>query len=186
MPWGLRLEARPRSRKILAGLPPTFPVPILVVQHIAAGFTPGLASWLATTCRLPVHVAEGGETPLPGHVYVAPDDRHLRVGPRGELRTLQDEPVHGLRPSVGALFRSVGACYGPRSVGVLLTGMGRDGADELKAMADQGALTVAQDEQSSVVFGMPAEAVKLGAARFVLPPKQIAEFLVCAVRPHAG
>ncbi len=176
----------PALAEILGGLPATFPVPVLVVQHIATGFTPGFASWLATTCRLPVHVAEGGQIPRPGRVYVAPDDCHLRVGSRGELQTTHDEPVRGLRPSVAALFRSVDLRYGSRAVGVLLTGMGRDGACELKAMAARGAVTVAQDEESSVVFGMPAEAIKLGAARFVLSPKQIGEFLVSLVLPRTS
>ncbi len=89
---------------------------------------------------------------------------------------------NGLRPSVGVLFRSVAERFGRRAIGVLLTGMGRDGAEELKLMADPGALTVAQDEESCVVFGMPAEAIKLGAARFVLPPHKIAEFLTKAIR----
>jgi Chemotaxis response regulator containing a CheY-like receiver domain and a methylesterase domain len=168
--------------QILSGLSTAFPAPILVVQHIAPGFTAGFAEWLAASSGLPVHVARGGETPLPGHVYLAPDDYHLRVGPRGELQTTQDEPQNGLRPSVGVLFRSVAERFGRRAVGVLLTGMGRDGAEELKLMADRGALTVAQDEESCVVFGMPAEAIKLGAARFVFPPHKIAGLLTSAVR----
>ena len=131
-------------------------------------------------------MAKGGESPLPGHVYVAPDDHHLRVGPLGELQTTRDEPHNGLRPSVGILFRSVAERFGRRAIGVLLTGMGRDGAEELKLMSDQGALTVAQDEESCVVFGMPAEAIRLGAARFVLPPQKIAEFLTTAVRCGAS
>jgi two-component system chemotaxis response regulator CheB len=176
----------PAVMQILSGLSPAFPAPILVVQHISTGFTAGFAEWLASSSGLPVHVAQGGQAPLPGHVYVADDDQHLRVGPRGELQVTRDEPHHGLRPSVGVLFRSVAERFGRRAVGVLLTGMGRDGAEELKLMADQGALTVAQDEESCVVFGMPAEAIKLGAARFVFPPHKIAELLVTAVRRGAG
>jgi two-component system chemotaxis response regulator CheB len=174
----------PALLQILSGLQPTFPVPILVVQHISTGFTVGLAEWLAAASRLPVHVAKSEETPLPGHVYLAPDDRHLRIGLRGQLETAGDEPHNGLRPSAGVLFRSVAERFGRRAIGVLLTGMGRDGADELKLMADSGSLTVAQDEESCVVFGMPAEAIKLGAARFVLPPRKIAELLVSAVQPR--
>jgi two-component system chemotaxis response regulator CheB len=113
---------------------------------------------------------------------VAPDDHHLSVGLDGRLQTARDEPRNGLRPSVGVLFRSVAEHFGPRAVGVLLTGMGRDGADELKLMSDRGALTIAQDEESCVVFGMPREAIKLGAARFVLPPLKIAELLRTTVR----
>ena len=172
----------PVLSRILSGLSPAFAAPILVVQHISAGFIAGFAEWLAMTSGLPVHLAQGGEIPLPGHVYVAPDDHHLRVGPRGELQTTGDEPHNGHRPSVGALFRSVAGRFGRRAIGVLLTGMGRDGAEELKLMADQGALTVAQDEESCVVFGMPAAAIRLGAAKFVFSPHGIAEFLTTAVR----
>jgi len=172
----------PVLSQILSRLSPAFAAPILVVQHIAAGFTAGFAEWLATASGLPVHVADGGETPLPGHVYVAADDRHLRVGLGGELQTTRDQPHNGLRPSVGILFRSVAERFGRRAAGVLLTGMGRDGAEELKLLADRGALTVAQNEESCVVFGMPAEAIKLGAARYVLPPDEIAELLTTTVR----
>ncbi len=175
----------PVISQILSGLSPAFAAPILVVQHITAGFTEAFAEHLALESGLPVHVPRGGETPLPGHVYIAPDDRHLRVGPRGELRTSRDEPDNGLRPSAGVLFRSVAESFGRRAVGVLLTGMGRDGAEGLKLMYDQGALTVAQDEVSCVVFGMPAEAIKLGAARYVFPPSKIAALLATATRSRA-
>lgn len=175
----------PAVLRILSGLSTAFPAPILVVQHIAPGFTAGFAEWLATASRLRVHVADDGDTPLPGHVYVAPDDHHLRVGLGGELQTTRDEPHGGLRPSVGILFRSVAERFGRRAIGVLLTGMGRDGAEELKLLADRGALTIAQDEESCVVFGMPAEAIRLGAARFVFPPERIAELLTTAVRGGA-
>ena len=168
--------------QILSGLSPAFAAPILVVQHIAAGFTAGFAEWMDAASGLPVHVARDGEMPRPGHVYVAPDDLHLSVGPRGEMQTTQDEPRNSLRPAVGVLFRSMAERFGRRAVGVLLTGMGQDGAEELKLMADEGALTVAQDQDSCVVFGMPAEAIKLGAARFVLPPHKIADLLIQAVR----
>jgi two-component system chemotaxis response regulator CheB len=171
----------PVVSRILSGLSPAFAAPILVVQHIAAGFTVGFADWLATTSGLPVQVAHGGEIPLPGQVYVAPDDQHLCVGRHGELQTIRDEPRNGHRPSVGVLFRSLAGSFGRRAIGVLLTGMGQDGAEELMLMAGQGALTIAQDEESCVVFGMPAEAIRLGAARFVLPPQGIAELLTTVV-----
>jgi len=176
----------PAVLQILSGLTTAFPAPILLVQHISTGFAVGFAEWLASASGLPVRVAVDGETPLPGHVYVAPDDRHLSVGSRGELRTTCCEPQHGLRPSVGVLFRSVAEHIGSSSIGVLLTGMGRDGAEELKVMKDAGALTIAQDEESSVVFGMPGEAIKLDAARFVLPPQKIAKVLVERVRSSAS
>lgn len=172
----------PVIAQILASLARPFPAPILIVQHISPGFTQGFAEWLTTVSGMPVHVAQGGETPLPGHAYLAPDHAHLRVGPRGDLETTQDEPVGGLRPSVAVLFRSVAERFGRRAIGVLLTGMGRDGADELRLMADRGALTVAQDEATCVVFGMPREAIKLGAARYVLPPERIAAMLDASAR----
>jgi two-component system chemotaxis response regulator CheB len=171
----------PVVAQILSSLTPKFAAPILVVQHIALGFTEGFASWLASVSKLPVHLATGGDVPLPGHVYVAPDDHHLRIGTRGELQTTRDEPNNGLRPSVGVLFRSVSERFGSRAIGVLLTGMGRDGAEELKLMSNRGALTLAQDEESCIVFGMPGEAIKLSAARFVFPPQKIAEVLNTAV-----
>ena len=175
----------PALVQILTALPRDFPVPILIVQHISAGFAAGLCTWLAAASGLPVNMACAGQVPLPGHVYVAPDDHHMRVGPRGELQLAQDPPQHGLRPTIGPLFKSVAQRYGRRAIGVLLTGMGRDGADELKEMADMGALTMAQDEASCVVFGMPAEAIRLGAARHVASPTKIAELLSAAV-PAVG
>jgi two-component system chemotaxis response regulator CheB len=167
----------PAIAQILSALPHSFPAPILIVQHISAGFVTGFAEWLSSASGLPVNVARGGQTALPGHVYLAPDDHHLRVGLHDELQTTRDEPLNGLRPSAGVLFRSVADGFGRRAVGVLLSGMGRDGAAELKLMADRGALTIAQDEESCVVFGMPAEAIRLGAAMQVLPPKKIAAVL---------
>ncbi|MBK8596621.1 MAG: chemotaxis-specific protein-glutamate methyltransferase CheB [Holophagales bacterium] len=183
---GASIGGPPAIMQILSDLSPSFAAPILVVQHIAAGFTAGFAEWLGSASPLPVHLAVGGVHPLPGHVYVAPDDHHLRVGLLGELQTTRDAPDDGLRPSVAALFRSVARHFGHRSVGVLLTGMGRDGAEELKLLADRGALTVAQDEASCVVFGMPDVAIRLGAARFVLPPQKIAQLLTTAVRRGAS
>lgn len=171
--------------QILSCLSTHFPAPILVVQHIAAGFTAGFAEWLAAASGLPVHVAHGGETPLPGHVYVAPDDRQLRVGLRGALETIQDAPLNGLRPSVGVLFRSVAERFGSRAIGVLLTGMGRDGAEELKLIRDRGGVTIAQDQASSVVHGMPGEAIRLGAAMYVLTPESIGAWL-CSLTGKQG
>jgi two-component system, chemotaxis family, protein-glutamate methylesterase/glutaminase len=173
----------PAIKRILSGLSPAFPVPILVVQHIAAGFTAGFADWLRAASGMSVHMARGGEIPLPGHVYVAPDDANMRVGPLGELQSCGDEASQRARPSVGVLFRSVAERFGGRAAGVLLTGMGRDGAAELKILADMGALTIAQDEESCIVFGMPAEAIKLGAARYIGPPETIAALLKRAVEP---
>lgn len=167
----------PVLHTILEVLPKSFPVPILIVQHIARGFAQGLADWLAHTTPLPVHVASHGVRPEPGHVYIAPDDHHMLVERSGRLLLNDDPPEGGLRPAVSVLFRSVARVHGGRAIGVLLTGMGRDGADELKLLRDHGAVTIAQDRESAVVFGMPGEAVKLGAAAYVLPPQAIAATL---------
>ena len=167
----------PVFQSILAALPADFPVPILMVQHMAAGFIHGFAEWLAQSCRLPVHVAAHGDVALPGHVHIAPDGHQMGIE-RGERIVLTlDEPENGLRPSVSYLFRSVTEVYGCDAVAGLLTGMGRDGAEELKLLKERGAITFAQDKDSSVVYGMPGEAVRLDAAMLVLPPEKIASVL---------
>ena len=163
--------------KILSRLPQDLPVPVLIVQHIAAGFVEGFVEWLGSASRFPVHVAAHGVQPLPGHAYVAPDGFHMGVQSGLRIALSDHAPENGLRPSVAYLFRSVAQTLGPRAVGVLLTGMGRDGAEELKTMKDRGAVTIAQDEASSVVHGMPGQAIQLDAATYVLPPEGIAAML---------
>lgn len=163
----------PVLQAILAGLPRNFPVPVVIVQHIAAGFTQGFVEWLAQSSNLSVHVSTHGESVLPGQAYVAPDGVHMAVGTDGRVQLKAEEPENGLRPSVACLFRSVAKAYGQNAVGVLLTGMGKDGASELKLMKEQGAVTIAQDRETSVVHGMPGEAIKLGGATYVLPPEKI-------------
>ena len=167
----------PVLQGILAALPKNLSVPILIVQHMAAGFTQGFVQWLAQSSSLPVHLAMHGEHVRPGHVYVAPDEFHMKVE-RGETVVLRkDEPEHGLRPSVSCLFRSVRETYGGDVVAGLLTGMGRDGADELRLLKDKGALTFVQDKDSCVVHGMPGEGIRLDAATLVLTPQKIAAML---------
>jgi two-component system chemotaxis response regulator CheB len=168
-------------QEILSGLPKTFPVPILVVQHIAHGFLPGLAEWLNQTTGFQIHVGAHGVRPLPGHVYLAPDDFHMGISVSGRILLTKEEPEDGLRPAVSYLFRSLAKAIGSTAVGVLLTGMGRDGATELRLMKDRGAVTIAQDRESSVVNGMPGEAIKLGGATYVLPAGKIADGLVAVV-----
>ena len=163
----------PVLQTILAGLPRNFPVPVLIVQHIAAGFTQGFVDWLAQSSSLPVHVPAHGQSVLPGQAYVAPDGLHMAVGADGRIQLRTDAPENGLRPSVACLFRSVAKAFGQSAVGVLLTGMGKDGASELKLMKEQGAVTIAQDRDTAVVHGMPGEAIRLGAATYVLPPDKI-------------
>jgi two-component system chemotaxis response regulator CheB len=171
---------------ILAGLPKDFPVPILIVQHIAYGFLAGLAEWLNQTTGLQIQIAAYGTSPLPGHVYLAPDGFHLGLSPNGRLLLTKEEPENGLRPAVSYLFRSLAESYGPDAVGVLLTGMGKDGAAELKMMKDRGAVTIAQDRESSVVHGMPGIAISLGGATQILSAEKIANALVSLVGKRNG
>jgi two-component system, chemotaxis family, protein-glutamate methylesterase/glutaminase len=158
---------------ILAGLPKDFPVPVLIVQHIAEGFIHYFVEWLGQSSKLPVHLPAHGERVLPGHVYVAPDGLHMAITADGRIQLLGAEAENGLRPAISYLFRSVAKVYGPGGVGVLLTGMGRDGACELKSMKEKGALTIVQDRETSAVFGMPGEALRLGGASYVLSPDKI-------------
>ncbi|ABE44386.1 chemotaxis-specific protein-glutamate methyltransferase CheB [Polaromonas sp. JS666] len=171
---------------ILSGLPKDFPAPVLVVQHIAHGFLPGMAEWLNQTTTLQIHIASYGTTPLPGHVYLAPDDFHMGIGTGGNIILTREAPENHLRPAVSFLFRSLAETYGPNALGVLLTGMGKDGAEELKAMMAKGAVTIAQDQESSVVHGMPGVAIALGAATQVLPADKIADALIALVRQIDG
>jgi two-component system chemotaxis response regulator CheB len=168
--------------EILGGLSGETSAPILIVQHIAPGFTSGLVRWLAGETRLPVSLAEEGQMVRPGSVYVAPDGLQMGLGADGRVRLAPGGPADLFCPSANHLFESVANAYGASAMGVLLTGMGRDGATGLGRMRAAGAITVAQDEASSVVFGMPAEAVRLGAAEHLLPPKDIAR-LICS---HTG
>lgn len=160
--------------KILGQLPADLSIPVVIVQHISFGFVDGLAGWLNGGSQLQVKVAEHGERLQPGTVLIAPDDRHLLVDPFGRVRLQEGEAIDGHCPSVTTLFDSVAQSYGALAMGVILTGMGRDGADGLKAMREKGAVTIAQDEASCVVFGMPKEAIALGAAVHVLPLDHIA------------
>jgi two-component system chemotaxis response regulator CheB len=166
---------------ILAGLPKDFPLPILIVQHIAPGFLNGLGEWLSRTTNLQVHIAENGETVSPGKVYLAPDGNQMGVGSDDRIVLSPNKGEYILCPAVAHLFQTALHSFGKQAIAVLLTGMGRDGADELKELHDRGAVTIAQDKESSVVHGMPGEAIKLGAATHVLSaanvPKKLVELI---------
>jgi len=164
-------------RTILSGLPKGFPVPIVIVQHIADGFAEGLAEWLTQSSGIPVHVATNDQELVPGHAYVAPVGRQMKVNANGRIALGDGGPVNGHSPSVSCLFRSVAEVFGRDAIGVLLTGMGKDGAEELKLLKDRGAITFAQDQETAVVNGMPGEAVQLDAATHVLSPDEIATAL---------
>ncbi len=163
---------------LLAGLPVDFPLPILCVQHISTGFLDQLIDWLDQSCKLKVLRAVHGILPRSGGVYFAPEGTHLRLGCQGRLYLDGVAPEGGHRPAVNVLFRSVAKNYGPRAIAVLLTGMGRDGADGMLSVAHDGGVTIAQDKASCVVFGMPKEAITLGAAKQVLPLAEIGPALV--------
>ncbi len=167
----------PVLMQILSLLPKDLSFPILIVQHIAQGFTKGFVDWLNEASCFPVSIAEHGDCLTPGQAYVAPDGFHLGVSEGPRILLGNHAPENGLRPSVACLFRTVSQVFGSRAVGVLLTGMGKDGAEELKTMKEQGAITIAQDEESSVVHGMPGEAIRLGGTTHVLPPEGIAAML---------
>jgi len=159
---------------ILRALPADYPIPILIVQHITQGFVTGLAEWLNIETPLKVMLAGHGDRPEAGTVLIAPDDYHLQINPRGLIELSKDDPYKGLRPSANYLFHSLARAFGPRAVGIVLTGMGDDGAEGLDALHRAGGLTLAQDEASCVVFGMPLEAVRRNAVDRVLDPSQIA------------
>ncbi|WP_136255294.1 MULTISPECIES: protein-glutamate methylesterase/protein-glutamine glutaminase [Halomonadaceae] len=167
-------------RNVLEPLPSNAPA-ILITQHMPGGFTRSFAERLDKLCRIRVKEASDGERVLPGHAYIAPGDQHLKLARSGAnyvVRLDDGPPVNRHRPSVDVLFDSAAQQAGRNAIGVLLTGMGKDGAAGLLAMRKAGAATVAQDEASCVVFGMPREAIALGAADEVLPLEDIAPRLM--------
>lgn len=162
---------------ILSRLPKDLAAPVLIVQHISSGFADGFAEWLGHVTGYPVRVAQAGERARAGIAYLAPSGQQMGLQPDGVI-ALADAPCeHGLQPAVSYLFRTIAAGFGRAAVGVLLTGMGRDGARELKTMREAGAVTIAQDAASAIVFGMPGEAIRLQAAAHVLAPPDIAALI---------
>lgn len=162
---------------IFSSLPANFPLPILCVQHISHGFLEEMVHWLNGHTPLKVQIAKEDEKPLPGHIYFPQEETHLSLTSHGrfimEPGTSQD--TH--RPAVDVTFRALAQVYGKRGIAVLLTGMGRDGADGMLAVSQAGGLTLAQDETSCVVFGMPKQAIDLGAVKQIVPPDEIASIL---------
>lgn len=160
--------------EVFTQLPSDFPLPVICVQHISIGFLQGFIDWLASNCSLPVQIAQPGDMPQPRRIYFAPEQQHLELDPMGRFICSDSEPVEGHRPSVTVTFESVAKFYRKATVGILLTGMGRDGATGMETIAEVGGLTIAQDEATSLVFGMPKQAIALGAAKEVLPIDAIA------------
>ena len=173
-------------KTILSNLPKTLEVPILIVQHISSGFTLGLAEWLGNTTGFLVNIASHGEYAKPGIVYIAPDNLHMGIETGRKIVLSNHVLENGSRPSVGHLFRTVAQEYGSRAIAVLLTGMGHDGASELKQLRDKGAITFAQDKESSVVFGMPGEAIKLNGALHILNPEEISLTIASILNKKKG
>jgi two-component system, chemotaxis family, protein-glutamate methylesterase/glutaminase len=173
--------------RIVEKLPADYPWPIIVTQHMVEGFIVGAAQWLKAHGKMNVKVAEQGEPLRGGSVYFAPDRAHLRLGrsPAGALiaRIDRDGPIGGFQPSVSAMLHSVAETCGQRALGGILTGMGHDGDDGLLAMFRRGAITFAQDENTSMIFGMPKSAIDAGGVRHTLALEKIAPFML---RPSLG
>ena len=173
--------------EILPLLPPDLEAPVAIVQHMPPGFTASLAKRLDEVCAINVKEAEQNEPLLPGWAYIAPGGYHLTVQQstlgRGPVAHLSDRPRgFSFCPSVEVLFESVARVFGPRAVGVLLTGMGSDGADGMVRIRRAGGFTIAESEESAVVFGMPREAIERGGAQIILPATRIADQIVAALR----
>ncbi len=163
---------------ILSRLPANYPLPVVCIQHIGDDFADGLVGWLASECRTRVKFAKIGELPEGGTIYFPQPGSHLKLDDSGRFIFTAAPPCDGHRPSVTVTFRSLSERYGNRIMGILLTGMGRDGAEGMQAISLAGGVTIAQDEESSVVFGMPKAAIELGAAKYVMRLEQIVRVLL--------
>jgi two-component system chemotaxis response regulator CheB len=162
---------------LLSSLPSTFALGIVVVQHMTDGFTTSMLRWLQERCALQIKVAEDGDAIVPRRVLFTPETRHLVVAIGGRVHLSDADPVNGHRPSIDVTFQSIARVYVARSAGVLLTGMGSDGAKGLLAIRQAGGVTIAQDEESCPIFGMPRAAIEINAAQQVLPPAGIIRVL---------
>ncbi|MBF0568134.1 chemotaxis-specific protein-glutamate methyltransferase CheB [Candidatus Magnetominusculus dajiuhuensis] len=163
---------------IVKALPADFSVPVVCVQHISEGFMVSLVEWLKGRSKLNVTIVSHNERPVPGNIYFAPDDKHLKIDKSGAFVLSDTPPEGGHKPSITLTMVSFVEHYMGGVLGVLLTGMGRDGADGMLSIAQAGGVTIAQDEDSSIVFGMPEQAIKIGAAKYILDINKIGKFLV--------
>jgi two-component system chemotaxis response regulator CheB len=164
--------------QILKPLPQKFPTPIIIVQHFANGFADGLAAWLNGQIEMDVVIAERGDRPKAGQILLPPDDYHIQINKSGAIELSDAPPYMNLRPSANYLFHSMAEVYRANSMGIILTGMGDDGAEGMEALRQADALTVAQEEESCVVYGMPGAAVKRNAIKYLLTPEQISRYLL--------
>ena len=168
----------PAIQTILSNLPKNLSVPVVIVQHIANGFLNGLIDWLISTTGHKIHIAADREKIEAGHIYVAPNDFQMGVSPEGYIHLKKGEPGNHLCPSVSYLFRSLAQNFGQNTIGILLTGMGKDGAEGIRHMKNIGGITIAQDKDSSIVYGMPREALATGAVDKVLKTDEIKDTLI--------
>jgi two-component system chemotaxis response regulator CheB len=172
--------------KLIPDFPPNFPAAILIVQHMPGSFTAQFAEQLKAVSQNPVKHAEHGDVLLGGHVYVCPGDQHLRVAPPGRIALDPGPRIGGYRPCIDVTLESVAGLVGANTVSVILTGMGNDGARGVMAVQENGGHVLAQDEATSVIFGMPSEAIKTGAVAQVLPLEQIAAVITRLVGGQKG
>lgn len=164
--------------RILNRLPEDFPAGIVIVQHIAPGFIKEMVKWLDKNCKISVKLAKEGEKIVPGQALVAPNDLHLFVKEKRRIELAKTLPVGGHRPSVNVLFSSVASVYKSNAIGVILTGMGKDGVEGMKDIRDMGGQTIAQDEESCVVFGMPKVTIERVGVDKIVPLEVIAEEII--------
>lgn len=171
---------------ILNTFPPDFPLPVICIQHINDGFLQGFVDWLASQSRVKMEIAKAGAVPLPGTIYFPQEGHHLKVDGRGRFVISPEPSFDGHRPSVTITMNSVVEYYGASACGVLLTGMGKDGAEGLLAVKNAGGITIAQDQATSVVFGMPKAAIDMGAACYILPLPEIGPMILNLVTRMFG
>jgi two-component system chemotaxis response regulator CheB len=167
----------PVLQEILTGLKSQFNIPILIVQHVDPSFADNLCFWLRDTTRRNVVIANENDIVKPSTIYMAPSDCHFTVTDGERILISRDVPEHSCRPSVSYLFRGISKQYGKYALGIILTGMGTDGANELKVMHDQGCQTIVQDPSSVLVNGMPGEAIRLKAVSQIMSPPEITKYL---------
>ena len=179
---GASLGGPQALQTILSQLPSSITVPIFIVQHIAEEFTPGLISWLQDSTKIPLMIAKDRDIAKPGNIYFAPGNQHLEVHKNNTMRLFNSTNDRDICPSISRLFFSMATTYGSKGLGVILTGMGRDGVDGLLAMKNTGATTVAQSEDNCVMFGMPREAINLDAVTDIIQLKDISTFLSQAMQ----
>jgi len=163
--------------QLCSALPANFPVPIILVQHNTSGFDKGFVQWLDGYSPLKVQIAEDGMLPVKGNVYVAPTDKHITVNESGIFFDNSD-PINNQKPAADILFKSAAKLYGNTLISIVLTGMGNDGAEGTKRVKNSGGITMAQDESSSMIFGMPQTAIETGCVDIVIPLNEIANKLV--------